>query len=156
MGHTAPIHIIGRTQPITDFKFGLLMEFCQLGSLEDYMVNRFQCEPGCLSPKQPTDGPELLTSRTTSIGSDEGAIDDSVRSRIWLERVRQFASEILCALDFLHNQKSVIYRDTKPDNVFIVGTLEEPHVKLGDFGMSKVVSPLNRAVTVGGTLFFAA
>ena len=31
-------------------------------------------------------------------------------------------------------------------------SLKEPHVKLGDFGMSKVLTPADRPHTIGGTL----
>ena len=43
--------VYARGQPITKFKFGLLMELCSLGSLEDYMQIWFRCEPA--GPNKP-------------------------------------------------------------------------------------------------------
>ena len=54
-----------------------------------------------------------------------GAFDD--------DTTRFYATEIVCALEFLHLH-SIVYRDLKPDNVLIGG---DGHVKLSDFGLSK-------------------
>jgi len=58
---------------------------------------------------------------------------------------RFYTSEILCCLDFLHS-KSIVYRDLKPENVLFS---REGHIKLCDFGFSKVVT--DRAWTLCGT-----
>lgn len=47
--------------------------------------------------------------------------------------VKIYASEILLALQFLH-QQDIIYRDLKPENIVIDGL---GHIKLTDFGLSK-------------------
>ena len=44
-------------------------------------------------------------------------------------------TEILTAFEYLHS-KGIAYRDLKPENLLITG---EGHVKMTDFGFSKVI-----------------
>lgn len=50
------------------------------------------------------------------------------------EEARHFAAEILAALAYLH-ARNIMYRDLKPENVLLG---EDGHLKLTDFGISKV------------------
>lgn len=86
-----------------------MTDFYELGSLSGFMSNHMRDPYDC---------------------------EDTSGSLRWLTLLRRFASEVLCALDFLHNEKHVVYRELIPDKIFIAGSEKEPHLKLGDFGMS--------------------
>ncbi len=70
--------------------------------------------------------------------------------------------QVLDALSAVHAQ-SVIHRDLKPDNIFLVKRKKEPNfVKILDFGISKLKTPkmqemaLTRTGTILGTPFYMA
>jgi serine/threonine protein kinase len=135
-GTEAPVQFFGRdehgrvTKAVTKFDSALLMEFCQEGSLEDFVP--------------------LHLRRGESDADSNGVV-------LWFDTVRRLSAEMLLALDFLHNTKSVIYRDLKLDNIFVV--LDQDgiaHAKLGDFGFSKVVSAADKPISIAGSPYFAA
>lgn len=49
---------------------------------------------------------------------------------------RFYIASIILSLEYLH-ENSIVYRDLKPENVFID---QQGFVKLGDFGFAKVCS----------------
>jgi serine/threonine-protein kinase len=55
------------------------------------------------------------------------------------------------ALEAAHAQ-SVVHRDVKPENLFVVGTSGAPHVKILDFGISKVDESMGAALTQTGSV----
>ena len=69
------------------------------------------------------------------------------------EAVRAIAFQLLHDVAYLHETKNVIHRDLKPGNVLMNA---EGFVKLGDFGVSKVVQTLNVSSTYVGTMLFMA
>jgi len=109
------------------FHCALMMEYCPLGSLSVFMSTRMR----------------------------RGVDNEDPHALRWLLDAGQVSAEVLLALDFLHNVKNVVYRDLKPDNILIVGSLNQPHIKLSDFGLSKVVNSLSFHSTVGTPYFMA-
>jgi serine/threonine protein kinase len=58
-----------------------------------------------------------------------------------------YAAEIALGLEYLHS-KNIIYRDLKPENILLD---KEGHIKLTDFGLSKVLKKNELAYSICGT-----
>ena len=56
------------------------------------------------------------------------------QKKFGLEQARFYATEVLLALEYLHNDLNIIYRDLKPENILVDSN---GHIKLTDFGLSK-------------------
>ena len=65
---------------------------------------------------------------------------------------RFYVGSIVLALEYLH-QHSIVYRDLKPENVFID---QQGYPKLGDFGFAKVLNSRGRTYTFCGTPGYVA
>ena len=64
------------------------------------------------------------------------------------EKTKFYILELVLAIDFLH-KKNMIYRDLKPENILLD---EKGHVKLTDFGLSKILDEDNeKTFTICGT-----
>lgn len=63
------------------------------------------------------------------------------------EIVLFYAAEIVVAVEYLH-EEGILYRDLKPENILIC---KDGHIKLIDFGLSKIVSGRNQTFSVVGT-----
>ena len=61
-------------------------------------------------------------------------------------------AEVIIALEQLH-QQNIIYRDLKTENIIID---KEGHIKLVDFGFSKIIKEGSKTYTVWGTLNYMA
>lgn len=68
------------------------------------------------------------------------------------ELARFYIASIILALEYLHGSHT-IYRDLKPENVFIDAA---GFVKIGDFGFAKVLESNNRTYTFCGTPGYVA
>ena len=70
------------------------------------------------------------------------------------ERTKFYISEIILALIYLH-KNNIIYRDLKPENILLD---EQGHIKLTDFGLSKIVNNINKdkTYTICGTPEYVA
>ena len=69
------------------------------------------------------------------------------------EKTRFYIAELILVLNFLHTNK-VIYRDIKPENILLD---LEGHIKLTDFGLSRLCSGNNEKVyTICGTPYYIA
>ena len=69
-------------------------------------------------------------------------------------KAKFYICEIILAIEHLH-KNNIIYRDLKPENILLD---ENGHIKLTDFGLSKIVNDINkdRTYTICGTPEYVA
>ncbi len=66
--------------------------------------------------------------------------------------------QILTAINYCHNM-NIIHRDLKPENILIVSRNKKnnfPNVKIGDFGLSKVLEKNSLENKIVGTVYYVA
>jgi len=68
------------------------------------------------------------------------------------EQCRFYAMEIILGIEAIHNINGV-YRDLKPENILLD---KEGHIKLTDFGLSKILDKSGKAYTICGTMKYVA
>jgi serine/threonine protein kinase len=66
-------------------------------------------------------------------------------------KVRTAIEEIAEGLVYLHS-KNIIHRDIKPENIMILDDV----VKIADFGTSKILGNVSKALTCIGTSYYMA
>ena len=64
------------------------------------------------------------------------------------QEIGHLFSQIVLALQLVHSH-NIVHRDLKSENVFLSRTFD--HVKLGDFGISKILASKSQAHSVVGT-----
>ena len=68
------------------------------------------------------------------------------------EKVKFYIVELVLAIECLH-KNNMLYRDLKPENILIG---KDGHIKLTDFGLSKIISTFDKTYTICGTLQYLA
>lgn len=63
------------------------------------------------------------------------------------ECIKFYASELLCAIEYLH-LRDYVHRDIKPENILID---DKGHIKLSDFDLSKKIDPENIECNISKT-----
>lgn len=81
---------------------------------------------------------------------ERGALDDLLkRNKKLKERyVSKFVVQLVAGLRYMHEDASIVHRDLKLGNVFLDNHL---NIKIGDFGLSAVISGSEKRRTVCGT-----
>ena len=67
--------------------------------------------------------------------------------------MQSVVKQSLEALEYLHDKQNITHRDIKPENVLVKSKIPTMHVKLCDFGLSKLSNVLS---TFCGTLLYLA
>ena len=68
------------------------------------------------------------------------------------ELVKFYTIELVLAISHIHEQNAV-YRDLKLENILLD---KDGHIKLTDFGLSKILNEDNKAYTICGTVYYVA
>lgn len=74
------------------------------------------------------------------------------RKRLDLDTSRLYSAEMVLVFEYLHH-KDIVYRDLKTENVLISA---QGHLKLADFGFSKMLRPGEKTYTACGTPAYMA
>ena len=83
-----------------------------------------------------------------------GTLNDIVEKRLANcdpfpeETIAHLFAQIVIALDYVHGRQ-ILHRDLKSQNIFL--TKDQNHVKVGDFGISKILTSKSKAHSVVGT-----
>ena len=76
-----------------------------------------------------------------------------LQHRRFSEKLTKFyAAEILLGFKYMHD-KDIVYRDIKPENILVD---MEGHIRIADFGLSKVIPPNEKSYSFCGSPEFLA
>ncbi|KAJ5573873.1 uncharacterized protein N7459_008300 [Penicillium hispanicum] len=79
----------------------------------------------------------------------------SYRGRLEENAAALIIRQVLLALEYLHD-RHIVHRDLKPDNILMASLEDEARVVLTDFGCARRVEPLQRMMSLVGTLEYCA
>lgn len=81
---------------------------------------------------------------------ERGALDELLRRNKQVKEryVARFVAQLVAGLRYMHDEMSVVHRDLKLGNLFLDRHL---NIKIGDFGLSAVISGSEKRRTVCGT-----
>jgi NIMA (never in mitosis gene a)-related kinase len=87
-------------------------------------------------------------------GDLEKKIETNYKDKKYFEEkdILNWLFQVCLAIQYLH-ENSIIHRDIKPSNIFL---MENNIIKLGDFGTSKKIWPLNYTKTLAGSPLYSA
>jgi len=88
-------------------------------------------------------------------GGDLGEYLTKVKYKVSEERASQIMFQLASGIKYLH-QYGVLHRDLKPENIMLTESSEKGIIKIMDFGLSKILGPLERVADGFGTLSFVA
>ncbi len=75
--------------------------------------------------------------------------------KITEKQAKHLVKQILLGVEYLHHH-GIIHRDLKPENILLLDNSDYPHLKISDFGLSKIVGPNQLATEPYGTLSYAS
>ena len=90
-----------------------------------------------------------------------GELFDRVKSMTYYEELNaaRWVRQLLTAVEYLHDERSMIHRDLKPENLLLASTALDAPLKLADFGYARsigAVSSEGNARTPCGSMGYAA
>ncbi|GES74181.1 Pkinase-domain-containing protein [Rhizophagus clarus] len=146
--HDHIVQLVDFKKSDTDTHIHLIMEFCSMGDLSNYIKRR-----GDVNGIAATD-PGAPPLKHTTNGLNEYV-------------VRHFLLQLANALEFLRSQ-NLIHRDIKPQNLLlqppptdkqkghIVGSPDLPILKIADFGFARILPSTSLAETLCGSPLYMA
>ncbi|KAM0677276.1 Cell cycle serine/threonine-protein kinase cdc5/MSD2 [Binucleata daphniae] len=114
----------------------LLLEYCENKGLDEYFK------------KKKKEKQANVTNDKKVTTYEPNQIENTFVPILPEEEVRKYMQQLIAALKYLHEEKSVIHRDLKLGNLFLD---KHNNIKVGDFGLSSVVCGNQKKKTVCGT-----
>lgn len=88
-------------------------------------------------------------------GGDLGDYLNRVKFNVSEERAAEIMNQLALGLKYLHDY-GIVHRDLKPENIMLTKNTDDGQIKIMDFGLSKIMGPLEKAADGFGTLSFVA
>lgn len=88
-------------------------------------------------------------------GGDLGEWLNKVNYKVTEQRAAQIMYQLAMGIRYLH-QYGILHRDLKPENIMLTESSDKGIIKIMDFGLSKIMGPLEKVADGFGTLSFVA